>query len=127
MRRRIMVVLVATVVLTGCASVRPDLRDGWHVATISAAAADVVTTTAALENPELREGNPVLTTLCGTDVNTACMVGIKAGFIMGLRWLETTTEKRLGRELTGWERAAFWMMPTFLWGAAAAWNATLVW
>jgi len=109
------------ILLTGCASARPNFRDPWHVAAMGTAAADVGTTYYGLKQPGIEEGNTVAKAVCGEKMNVGCMVATKAAMLSLLAYMENEFK------LEGWGKRILWMLPIGLWGGAAAWNATVVW
>jgi len=118
---RLAVVVVLALMLAGCASARPNLRDPWHATAIAVAVPDVATTYYGLEQSGIAEANPAAKSVCGEAMNVGCMIAIKAGTISFLAYIENELK------LEGWGKRILWMLPIGLWGGAAAWNATLVW
>jgi len=114
-------ILILAVLLGGCASARPSLRDPYHVAAMGAAAADVTTTKIGLSRPNVEEANSVATAICGEDMDLGCMIGMKAGMVLAMAWIENVME------LDGWEKRILWLLPVGLWGGVSVWNATVIW
>ena len=114
MRRPLVLVLL---LLGGCATARPDLRDPWHVAAIGAGAADLGTTHAALQSPGVTEANPI-GKLCGDSPGAvvACGAAIKVAGLALTAYVEHALE------LKGWHKRILWMLPVGMWGGAAIWN-----
>ncbi len=117
------VAMLLIFILAGCASARPSFKDPWHVAAIGAGVADVATTYVGLKKANVREFNPVITTICGIEAFgiAACAAALKAAVLSMMVWIEKIYN------LDGWEKRIFWLVPTSVWGGAAVWNAHIIW
>lgn len=108
---------ILTVLGTGCASIRPQ-ADLAHIGYAVSAAADAHTTQQALATGA-QEMNPLL----GSDPSTAQVAALKTVGFVALRSIETSWERRLGRDLKWYEKVLLWGVPIGLQTWAATHNA----
>lgn len=108
---------IITIVGTGCASIQPR-ADIAHVAYGISAAADMHTTEQALA-----AGGQEINPLLGSDPSVAKVAALKTAGFIGLRSIETSWERKLGRGLKWYEKVLLWGLPIGLQTFAALNNS----
>lgn len=108
---------IITILGTGCASIRPQ-ADLAHVGYAISAAADAHTTQQALASGA-QETNPLL----GSDPSAAKVAALKTVGFVALRSIETSWERKLGRNLKWYEKVLLWGLPIGLQTFAALNNS----
>lgn len=108
--------LLATLTLTGCASMLP--AKPVHFAHIGTNTADLITHWQAQERGS-SETNPIF----GDHPPKWQTATFKTAFYAGMRYLENGIAESIGRPLRWWERTLLWL-PSIIWPALAAKNNT---